>query len=517
MTRCRARLVLFAALAFPSMVSAQVARFALVAGNNRGADRKASLRYANRDAERFADILVELGGFERHRIRLLREQSMGEFRDALAQLDQAARAVESGGEGQSLLVVFFSGHADGVSLELGGDRLPFVELRHLLESSAATTKVAFVDSCHSGGLTATKGGRPGPSFDLVLAETLDTNGTAIVTSSSAHETSQESGEVQGSYFTHHLLSGLRGAADQNQDQQVTLTEVYEYAYSKTVVETARTMRGTQHPSYDYQLAGRGEVVLTSLSRGQATLGFGPEMGGSFLVVNLHNQTVAAEVTKPTGDERHLALPPGDYLVAQRRGDGTVLSAELSLEQGAHVAIDAAELREQASLVTSLKQGHGRRSSLGLVLHYGMLSGVLNTYGVTHQGAIGMRIDLGPVSLIPRWSMGMASIDDPDESLAYDMRLYSLESYVLWRFEYGLLDLFAGANLGVSYGVQRVDDNDEFAGTVALAAAVIGLDLPLYEGLAVQAFWEAGASFFKIDNAFSQHMSLKGVVGVAYAF
>ena len=44
--------------------------------------------------------------------------------------------------------------------------------------------------------------------------------------STSSDASQESDEIGGSYFTHYLVSGMRGAADANGDQLVTLAEVY---------------------------------------------------------------------------------------------------------------------------------------------------------------------------------------------------------------------------------------------------------------------------------------------------
>jgi hypothetical protein len=36
------------------------------------------------------------------------------------------------------------------------------------------------------------------------------DGAAILAASGAEELAQESSDVEGSYFTHHLISGLRG-------------------------------------------------------------------------------------------------------------------------------------------------------------------------------------------------------------------------------------------------------------------------------------------------------------------
>ena len=46
----------------------------------------------------------------------------------------------------------------------------------------------------------------------------------LLSSSGADELSQESRALAGSVFTHHLVSGLRGAADENGDERIAQGE-----------------------------------------------------------------------------------------------------------------------------------------------------------------------------------------------------------------------------------------------------------------------------------------------------
>ena len=88
-------------------------------------------------------------------------------------------------------------------------------------------------------------------------------GFAIITSSTADESSQESDRLRASFFSHHLVNGLRGAADANGDHIVSLDEVYTYTYAETLRSSGRTM-ALQHPTYRVDLKGKGDVVLTRL-------------------------------------------------------------------------------------------------------------------------------------------------------------------------------------------------------------------------------------------------------------
>ena len=124
-------------------------------------------------------------------------------------------------------------------------------------------RIVILDSCSSGAFTRAKGGIKTQPF--LIDGSLSAQGYAFLTSSSANEASQESDNIEGSYFTHSLLAGLRGAADTVGDGRVTLNEAYRYAYTETMARTETSLYGAQHPSYDMQVSGTGDVVLTDLS------------------------------------------------------------------------------------------------------------------------------------------------------------------------------------------------------------------------------------------------------------
>ena len=96
-------------------------------------------------------------------------------------------------------------------------------------------------------------------------------GHAFLTSSAATEAAQESDRIRASYFTHYLVSGFRGAADLSGDGKVTLGEAYQFAFNETLGRTVDTKGGAQHPSYDINLSGTGDVVMTDVRQTSATL------------------------------------------------------------------------------------------------------------------------------------------------------------------------------------------------------------------------------------------------------
>jgi len=504
-------LALAALLAWPGAGRAQSRRAAVVVGNDRGVDRRAALRYAEADARRVAGLLVELGGFAPGEVRLV----LGAGPEAvLAALDAADAALGPDPDGDGLLLFYFSGHADGVALELGRERLPFAALRERLLGARAGVKIGLLDACQSGALTGTKGARPAAAFDLELGARLETRGLAILTSSAAGEASQESAAVQGSFFTASLLSGLRGAADLDGDRRVTLNEVYQYAYERTLESTVRTLAGPQHPSFELRLVGRGGIVLTDLSRDRAAVVLGPDLAGELLVLTWPGGEVVGELAKALGERRRLALPAGGYRVALRRG-GRAYQAELALGEGAEVALPAAAFEEAPRLLAALKGAPAPRGPWGLYAAYGLGAGTLEGLGALHQGVLGLRWDLGPVSLLPRLAYGESSVEG--HLLSYRLRLVSGLALVAWRFELVALDVFAGLGLGGAFGRQSMPDGSTREGGVFTYQGLAGLDVPLWEGLSAQVFWLLGGHVFREDGALAHRLALEGSLGLGYQF
>ncbi len=194
---------------------------------HRGNAEDAVLRYARDDAERLRDVLVSFGEFFPENVLVLSDPSADRVRTALARMNARIRE-EVAHDRSSVLLVFYSGHADAESLHLGGTLLPWQELRELTSGSAAAARLLVVDACRSGQVTRVKGTRVAAPFALppdVESRGLP-EGFAILSSSSAGENSQESDALRGSFFTHHLVSALRGVADVGGDGLVSLSEAY---------------------------------------------------------------------------------------------------------------------------------------------------------------------------------------------------------------------------------------------------------------------------------------------------
>ncbi len=342
-------LTTLAAVAAPAPVSqAAVERFALVVGANQGSADRPILQYAVSDAERFARVLAELGGVSAANTVALKQPKLRELEAALDALRARVAAAARGGAARTELVVYYSGHADEKGLLLGEDRYSYRSFRDRLDEVPADVRIAVLDACASGAITRLKGGRLQQPF--LVDESTAMRGHAFLTSSSATEAAQESDRIKGSYFTHFLLSGLRGAADVSGDGKVTLNEAYQFAFAETLGRTVDTKGGPQHPSYDINLSGTGDVVMTDLRQTAATLVLGEALDGRFFVRNARQELVV-ELYKPHGRTVELGIEPGSYEVRVER-EAAALVARTQLAEGARVVLEPAQLtatRREATL------------------------------------------------------------------------------------------------------------------------------------------------------------------------
>ena len=323
-------LVIALTLLAPALAGAEggLRRLALLVAHPDGGPDTERLAYPERDARKLAEVLQDLGGFAAADTTVLVGPTAGEVVGALGDLERRVRAAVAQGD-QAMLLVYYSGHAASGELRLGDTRLELAQVRRFLEDSRASMRVAFLDACQSGAITRLKGGTPAPGFVVDVEPGQGAQGHIIITSSTGDEASQESDDLRGSFFTHYLVSGLRGAADRSGDAQITLSEAYDYAYHRTVAHTAGTRGGTQHPTYTYDLKGNGAVVLTQLG-GLAGLLFPESADGTFLVYDRDRDQVVGEVEKRPGQTRRLSLPAGRYVVKKREAQHLML-AELELK------------------------------------------------------------------------------------------------------------------------------------------------------------------------------------------
>jgi hypothetical protein len=473
-------------------------RFAVIVGNNLGRDPTARLRYAEDDARKLHDVLVDLGDFAAKDVELLLDGDSELVKRALAKMEQRARRARRESGAKTLLVFYFSGHAEGGELELGSSSLAFDHLKRLLEGFDSDVRLAFLDSCESGALISTKGGKRGPGYEIQVQDEVASQGYAIITSSAHDEMSQESAEIRGAYFTHYLVSALRGAGDESGDGKVTVAEAYQYAYSRTLVSTSTTQAGSQHPMYHFRLEGRGEIVLTSTDRSGGRIAVQVSRGGRLVLVDGAGETMVAETDVAGGRTAVLAVRPGRYRAYLIGGGGEVRMARAEVRAGNRVVLGQGDFAE-----VELKKGVAKggffedpsgswthRLGAGGLWRLFALEGATGSYGASaHYRA------LSPMGWEATVRLTWSTRQDVGLSTGYnDIGTQIGAAYV---FEPPWLAVRVGVLVGHEYMFQeKTDERRDTSGLSYLG--FVGLELPM-NGVYAALDAGVGGRMFKIAD------------------
>jgi hypothetical protein len=329
-------------------------RTAVIVGSNAAAPGRKPLRYSEHDARAFAAVLIELGGFAPDDVHVLIEP------EPSLELNTLDHALARPGADESLLVFYYSGHADASALYPRGRPLSFAELRTRLGDRRAAIRLGIIDACRGGGFTGAKGLTEVAPFEVTLPMALESEGSILIASSSGLEDAHESELLGGSFFTHHWNAGLRGAGDHNGDGQVTLAEAFDYAKTLTIRDSALETPSAQHPSFSLNLRGRQDLSLSKLASADAIVAV-EQREGPLELIHLGSGVVVLELPKGRRQMR-LAVAPGDYLLRRRQGS-EVWTRELAVSAGSTTRVDEAALELHGSGALAIKRSAARPITL----------------------------------------------------------------------------------------------------------------------------------------------------------
>ena len=326
-----------------------VERYALYVASNNGGEKREMLKYAGTDAERLARTMNDIGGIKAENSLILTDPTKEEINGAFRNFKAIIRQ-NTGKSRRTEFLFYYSGHSDENAFLLGNESYDYTALKAALNQVPTDVHVVMLDSCFSGNFVRAKGGSREKAF--LMDDSAIVQGHAYLSSSADNEASQESDTIQASYFTHALVSGLRGAADSSGDGKVSLNELYYYAFNATLSSTELSTIGPQHPSYNITLVGSGDLVLTDISEAEASLYLPANNEGKYFFRNKDNQLVS-EINKLKGTEIALALPAGFYSVTLISGT-TTKQRNLVLVKG-----DRTKLEEYTFVTVGRTAGRSR--------------------------------------------------------------------------------------------------------------------------------------------------------------
>ncbi|MBK9338521.1 MAG: caspase family protein [Lewinellaceae bacterium] len=161
-------------------------------------------------------------------------------------------------DANDVVLFFFSGHGlEGCFLPVDFDgfnnKLRHEEIKQVLLQSKAKHKLCIADACHSGTLNyglAAKGPAPVSLNKYYQAFEDSSGGVALLMSSKGEELSLEDHGLRQGVFTYYLLRGMRGAANANDDNIVTIRELYTYVHAKVREYTSNVQNPVLSGLYD---------------------------------------------------------------------------------------------------------------------------------------------------------------------------------------------------------------------------------------------------------------------------
>ncbi|HOE08576.1 MAG TPA: caspase family protein [Treponemataceae bacterium] len=306
-------IALFAGALIPQLNAQEklpVERYAVYIASNNGGDTREVLRYAGTDANRLAKTMMDIGGVKSENSIILVDPPKADIDKTLNTLSKKIETNKSLSK-RTEFIFYYSGHSDENALLLGNESYDYSTLKAAISDVPSDVHVVMLDSCFSGNFIRAKGGQRQKSF--LIDDSTVVQGHAYLSSSSESEASQESDTIQASFFTHAMVTGLRGAADASGDNKVSLNELYYYAFNETLSQTERSKIGPQHPSYNITLVGSGDLVLTDISEAESVLVIPADTEGKYFIRTFEGILVS-EVNKIKGNKVALALNEGYYSV-----------------------------------------------------------------------------------------------------------------------------------------------------------------------------------------------------------
>lgn len=172
-----------------------------------------------------------------------------------AQIMHAMRNTFYKAKERDLAIFFFSGHGlKGAFLpsDYDGDdiRLYHNDVSKVLAECRAKYKLVIADACHAGSYVAGKSTNTKPTKALAQTfyDELDKSqaGVAYLLSSQADEESLEVSTLRNSVFTYFVVRGLKGEANANGNNIITIQELFDYVYLN-VTNYATKLGKTQTP------------------------------------------------------------------------------------------------------------------------------------------------------------------------------------------------------------------------------------------------------------------------------
>jgi hypothetical protein len=510
-----------ASIATSASARAEPLRILIAASHSRGVPGELPLQHAADDARHVERALTSLGGFAPSATTILVDPKAETL---LAAIERARALAATHPPDEVTFLFYFSGHGDKDKIHLGDESIAMTDLADRVRDVPASLRLLVTDACRNYP-THAKGVTTEPGFALAGGSEAEAKGVVWLFASGEGEPAQESDELEGALFTHYWVSGLRGAADANGDGRVTLAESYDFAYSQTLLRSARSSGVLQHPAAVFALREAAPIVLTRTFGANTLLRFPQGADAHYLVYALGSHVVFGEIWGSPERSAAMALPPGSYLVQRRAGDGSA-AVDLSIGAGEEHSLRASDFHAVTEEQVAAKGGDLvlRPRELGIEVDGG--ASRLASYAGLARLRFGYRLDHWALSLSALGVLGEQDTSAEDVHVG----MFGGEATIERRLRLGgpVLGLGLGAEADAVW--QTLDRTD--AARVALAGyatsvshtafaagpvAVVRFHVPLTRVLWAEAAAHGGVLVSSFDGAPGALWTASAGLGVGFDF
>jgi uncharacterized caspase-like protein len=133
----------------------------------------------------------------------------------------------------------------------GSDNLlSYEDILKMVNASDAKHRLYITDACHSGSMYAAKSPYQMELKDFYNKFAESKGGTAVITSSKSDEVSLEYSGMRQGVFSHYLIQGLKGDANKNNDNIVSVQELFDYIFLNVKHHTNNSQTPSIFGDYD---------------------------------------------------------------------------------------------------------------------------------------------------------------------------------------------------------------------------------------------------------------------------
>jgi hypothetical protein len=210
--------------------------------DNPGFDK---LNYAAEDANDIYRVLIdkEIGGFDNEDVILLVNNP------TRSDLEKNLSTILKKTQQDDFFLMYFAGHGkldksgklclatrDTEVENLRITSVPLDNIIGMIEETRCKNTVFIIDSCYSGAAEESyRGGAPVPNESF--ADFASGPGKIIISASQTFGGARERKDLGHGVFTHYLVKGLEGEADDGEDPYISIDDLYKYISEKVKAET----------------------------------------------------------------------------------------------------------------------------------------------------------------------------------------------------------------------------------------------------------------------------------------